>query len=162
MTNDLNTSHARRTFLVVVDDSDELGKALLYTCRRAESNNGDIILLHVIDPVEFQHWASVGDLMRAEIRAAAEEKVNAAATQVRERLGREPKVIFHEDSPVEAVLAVLEEEPRITALVLGASANDDGPGPLVDQLTGKLIGKLHVPLIVIPGSMTDEQIMDRT
>ena len=80
--------HAKRTFLVVVDDSEELNKALLYACRRAENNNGDIALLFVLDPVEFQSWLSVGELMRAEQREAAETRVNVVAQLVKERIGR--------------------------------------------------------------------------
>ncbi len=150
--------HSKRTFLVVVDNSEELGKALLYVCRRAEINQGDIALLYVMNPVEFQHWVSVGDLMRAEQKEEAEEAVNAVAKLVKERIGRDPKIIIREGNPVDEVLQVIDEEPSITALVLGASANDEGPGPMVSQLTGRLVGKLHVPLIVVPGSLTEEEI----
>src|SRR3972149_1638358 len=92
--------HAKRTFLVVVDESEELQKALLYACRRAENNNGDIALLFVLDPVEFQHWVAVGELMRAEQREAAETRINAIAQSVKERVGREPKILIREGIPV--------------------------------------------------------------
>jgi len=154
--------HAKRTFLVVVDESEELNKALLYACRRAENNNGDVALLLVIDPVEFQHWLSVGELMRAEAREAAETKINVIAQLVKERIGREPKIIIREGVPVEQVLEVIDEDHTITTLVLGAASNKEGPGPLVTQLTGLMLAKLRVPLIIVPGTLSDDQIVTIT
>jgi nucleotide-binding universal stress UspA family protein len=154
--------HAKRTFLVVIDESEELAKALLYACRRADNNNGDIALLFVLDPVEFQHWVAVGELMRAEQREAAEAKINAVAQQVKERAGREPKILIREGVPVEQVLQVIDEDKSITALVLAASSGKEGPGPLVSQLTGQLVGRVHVPMIIVPDSLSDEHILEIT
>lgn len=154
--------HAKRTFLVVVDETEELNKALLYACRRAENNNGDIALLFVLDQVEFQGWLSVGELMRAEQREAAETRVNIIAQSVKERTGREPKIIIREGVPVEQVLQVIDEDRSITTLVLGAASDKDGPGPLVTQLTGLMVAKLRVPLIIVPGTLSDEEIVTIT
>ncbi len=156
------SQHAKRTFLVVVDDSEELNKALLYACRRAENNNGDIALLFVLDPVEFQHWLSVGELMRAEQREAAETRINSIAKMVQERIGREPKIIIREGVLVDQVLQVIDEDKSITTLVLGAASDKEGPGPLVTQLTGQLRGRLHVPLIIVPGTLSDDHILNIT
>jgi len=162
MADDTHPQHAKRTFLVVIDESEELQKALLYACRRAENNNGDIALLFVLDPVEFQHWVAVGELMRAEQREAAETRINAVAQLVKERVGREPKIFIREGVPVEQVLQVLDEDATITALVLGASSGKEGPGPLVSQLSGQLVGRLHVPLIIVPGTLSEEHILEIT
>lgn len=162
MTADIHMAHKKRTFLVVVDESEELSQALFYACRRAENNDGDIALLFVLDPVEFQHWNAVGELMRAEQMEAAEDKTRAYADLVTERLGRPPKIFIRDGESVDQVLAVMDEEPSITALVLGAAAAKEGPGPLVQKLSGQLVGKLRVPLIIIPGTLTDEEIANIT
>ena len=47
----------QRTFLCVVDESEELHQALRYACRRAKSTGGRVALLYVIEPVEFQRSA---------------------------------------------------------------------------------------------------------
>ncbi len=57
-----------RTFLVVVDDSEELRVALHFASRRAKRTGGRVSLLYVQQPAEFQHWMAVGDLMREEAR----------------------------------------------------------------------------------------------
>lgn len=159
---DLATKHSARTFLVVVDESDELNKALLYACRRAEINNGDVALLFVLDPVEFQHWVSVGEIMKEEQREMAQQKIDVFSAIVRNRIGRDPKVFIKEGDKVEQILLTLEEEPYITSLVLGAAPSEEGPGPIVTQLMGKLVGKLHVPLIMVPGNLDDDEILKIT
>ncbi len=35
---------------------------------------------------------------------------------------------------------------------------DGGPGPLVSALTGKFFPKLTIPLTIVPGTLTDEEI----
>ena len=51
-----------RTFLVVVDDTEEMRAALRYACRRARSTGGRVALLRIVEPTEFQHFASTGNL----------------------------------------------------------------------------------------------------
>ncbi|MCK4939627.1 MAG: universal stress protein, partial [Rhodospirillaceae bacterium] len=48
------------TFLCVVDDSEELSRAVRFSCRRAERVGGNVALVYIIQPAEFQHWMSVG------------------------------------------------------------------------------------------------------
>ena len=42
--------------------------------------------------------------------------------------------------------------------MLAAGTGPEGPGPLITHLTGKLAGRLRVPITIVPGSLTDEQI----
>jgi len=43
-------------------------------------------------------------------------------------------------------------------LILGAASGTDGPGPLVTYLVEKMAGQLRVPVTIVPGSLTDEQV----
>ena len=45
----------------------------------------------------------------------------------------------------------------IAALVLGAAPSGH-PGPLVADFTGTDAGKLPCPVMIIPGSLSDEQL----
>ena len=47
---------------------------------------------------------------------------------------------------------------HVPDLVLGAGTGKKGPGPLVSSLAGKLSGKFPVPITVVPGNLTLEQI----
>ena len=53
---------------------------------------------------------------------------------------------------------LLDEEPSISILVLGANTGTRGPGPLVEALSGKLVGKLRVPVTIVPGNLSDEAV----
>ena len=79
-----------RVFLVVVDDSEEMKVALHFAGRRAKRNGGRVALLHVQEPADFQHWMSVGEIMREENREAAEELLQELSAEVASWSGRVP------------------------------------------------------------------------
>ena len=56
-----------RIFLVVVDESPEMQKALRYACRRAKRTGGRVALLYVMEPPEGQQWGGVVDLSLARV-----------------------------------------------------------------------------------------------
>ena len=147
-----------RVFLVVVDETEEMKVALRFACLRARRTGGRVALLYVIEPAEFQHWMAVGDLMREEARSEGEQLLQRLAAQVNELVGTIPVLYVREGKVREELFKLLDEEPRISVLVLGANTGTRGPGPLVSALTGKMIGKLRVPITVVPGNLGDEEI----
>lgn len=150
--------HAQRIFLVVVDDSPEMEVALRFACLRARHTGGRVALLYVLEPSEYQNWLRVGDLMRDEARTAAEQLLQKLARQVNEIAGSMPILYLREGPQREELFDLIEEEPSISILVLGASAEKGGPGPLVQALTGKFIGKLSIPITIVPGSLTEDDV----
>ncbi len=147
-----------RVFLVVVDDTAEMAVALRFASRRARNTSGRVALLYVVEDSDFQHWMAVGDLMREEARTEGEQLLQKLAATVVEVSGTIPVLYMREGSRRGELMKLLEEEPSISILVLGASTEKRGPGPLVEALTGKLIGKLHVPVTIIPGSLSNEEV----
>jgi nucleotide-binding universal stress UspA family protein len=147
-----------RVFLVVVDNTAEMSVALRFACGRARHTGGRVALLHVIEPNDFKYWMGVGDLMRKDARAEAEKLLQRYAAKVQEWSGRTPILYLREGSQRETLLKLIAEEPRISILVLGANPGSGGPGPLVSTLTGKMIGKLRIPVTVVPGNLSDEDV----
>jgi nucleotide-binding universal stress UspA family protein len=147
-----------RVFLVVVDNTPEMPVAVRYACRRALHTGGRVALLHVIDTAEFQHWLGVGQLMEQEARQAAEQLMQKMAGEVYQLSGRIPVLYIREGSRKEEVLKMLREEPGISILVLAAATGGKGPGPLVTALTGKQVNQLRVPVTVVPGKLSNEEI----
>ena len=147
-----------RTFLVVVDDSAEMRAALRYACRRARHTGGRVALLRVIAPAEFQHFAAIGQLMSAEAHADAEALLQRVGGEVQQMAGELPVLYVREGDPADELVALIDQEPSISVLVLAAGTGADGPGPLVSALTGRSIDKLRVPLTIVPGHMTDRLI----
>lgn len=147
-----------RVFLVVVDDSDEWQAALRFACLRASHTNGRVALLAVIEPTEFQHWSAVEDMMRSEVRQEAEMLLQRVAKSVNDLTGNLPILFLREGSRHEELVKLIDEEPTISILVLGAKPGKDGPGPLIQFLTTSRIGSLRIPVTIVPGKLTDREI----
>jgi nucleotide-binding universal stress UspA family protein len=156
--NDGPGSSDNRVFLVVVDDSEEMGVALRYASRRASSTGGRVALLYVIEPADFQHWMAVGDLMREEARNEGEQLLQRLAARVSELTGQLPVLYVREGSRREELLKLIDEEPSISILVLGASVDKRGPGPLIEALTGKFVGRLRILVTIVPGNLDEADI----
>jgi nucleotide-binding universal stress UspA family protein len=135
-----------RVFLVVVDESPELKVALRYACRRAFRSNGRVAMVHVMEPTGFGDWMGVNQLMKEEARQQAEATMQKMATEVNKGDRRDE------------LLQLIQEEPGISILVLAASTGPKGPGPLVSALTGKYVSKMRVPVTIVPGNLTQEDI----
>ncbi len=147
-----------RIFLVVVDDTAEMEVALRFACRRARNTGGRVALLYVAEPADFQHWMAVGDLMREEARSEGEQLLQKLAAQVQDQTGTMPVLHLRSGSRRDELLKLIDEDPGISILVLGASVEKRGPGPLIEALTGKFVGKLRVPVTIVPGNLNDEEI----
>ncbi|HEY0836310.1 MAG TPA: universal stress protein [Azospirillum sp.] len=148
----------KRIFLVVVDDSDELKVALRYACLRAKKSGGRVALLYVIEPAEVQSWLAVESLMREEQRAEAEQKLQKLAREVNASTGAVPILHIREGDRRDELMALIEEEPGISILVLGAGTEPEGPGPLISFFTGRGVSRLRIPLTIVPGGLSDAQL----
>ena len=62
-------------FLVVLDDSEEMFKALKYAALRSVRTNGRVAILYTFDTLDFSHWKAVEDIAEAESRDEAESKI---------------------------------------------------------------------------------------
>jgi len=147
-----------RVFLVVVDESKELQAALHYAARRAAHTGGRIALLHVIEPSELQHWISIENITREERREEAEQLMQRLCEQIAPIAGTIPIVYIREGRRRDQLLALIAEEPSISILVLAAGTGPEGPGPLITDLTGKPAARLRIPITIVPGGLTLEQL----
>lgn len=151
-----------RIFLVVADDTPELRAALTFACLRARNTGGRVGLLRIVEPADFQHWATVGNLMRDEARMEAEQLLQQLAAQVVEQAGKMPVLFLREGDTKDELIKVIDEERDIRILVLGAATGNKGPGPLITFLTKRTIGGMRVPVIIVPGGLTTEELADLT
>lgn len=145
-------------FLVCVNDSPESRAAVRFACRRAQKIAGRVALLHVIDPPEFQHFMSVAEHMEQERRAEAEAFLQRLASEVHSVSGLTPELHIRQGSIGEEILALVREDPEIHALVVGAAPAAPRRGRLISWLASQLAGALEIPLLIVPGNLTDAQI----
>ncbi|MGR3637748.1 MAG: universal stress protein [Shimia sp.] len=146
-----------RKFLVILDDSRECLNAMRFAAMRAANTGGGVKVLSVIAPEEFNHWIGVSDLMREEARERIEVHFEVFAKWMRDRQGVDPELKIREGEAVAEILSEVKEDTEIGVLVLGANNDRKGPGPLVTQLS-RNSGSMPVPMTVVPGDLTKEQL----
>ena len=92
-----------RSYLVIVDRSEELNVALRYACRGARQAGGRVALLCVIEPVDGAGWMAVEALAQSESRQEAEEKLQELSAKVVEWTGLMPVIHIREGQPLEEI-----------------------------------------------------------
>lgn len=148
----------RPKYLIVIDETEECGRAIYFAARRAAHVGAGVTMLTFMDEVEQGHWLGVGDIMKAEAEDAASARLGAAAAQIREIAGIEAELLVRSGPAAESIRTLINEDQDISFLILAASASNEGPGPLVSQLAGNSSGTFPVPVVIVPGDMTDEAI----
>lgn len=149
---------ARRKFLVVVDGTPESEVALRFASRRAKHTGGGVALVAVLEPGDFQHWLGVENVMKEEARAEAESILHRLAAQVNEYAGITPELVIREGKKIEQVRQLIAEDRAISVLVLAAGTSAEGPGPLVSLVAGAAEDGFPIPVTVVPGSLSDDDI----
>ncbi|WP_417486854.1 universal stress protein [Maricaulis sp.] len=149
-----------RKFLVVADDSSECRTALYFAARRAQATGAHVAILATHEPGDFSHWIGVAETAKREAEMAAETLLESMAEDAEAVTGERPELFLREGDRRAVLSELLEDEPLISLLVLAASANGEGPGPLVSALArGKgLFSGRAVPVTVVPGDMDSQEI----
>lgn len=147
-----------RIFLVVVDETEEMQKALHFACMRAQHTGGRVAMLYVIEPPEFQHWLGVERVMEDEARQQAEETLQTLAAKVQTMTGKMPILHIREGPQRDQLLSLIDDEPGISILVLGTASGRTDPGPLVTYLVSSMGERVKVPITLVPGHLSEAEI----
>jgi hypothetical protein len=153
----MGAEQAKRTYLVVVDDSDEARIALRFAARRASKTGGRVEVLGIVAPQDFVQFGGVQAAIEQEQRLRIEGVVSSAIGEIVDESGVEANIIVQQGEVVHAVRDYLEGRDDVAALVLGA-ATSGSPGPLVAHFTGNDAGRLPCPVMIIPGSISAERL----
>ena len=65
--------------------------------------------------------------------------------------------MIREGDPTEQILDVIDKDADIAMLVLAANPGPEGPGPII-TLMAKTVGSFPIPVIIVPGELTDVEI----
>jgi nucleotide-binding universal stress UspA family protein len=148
----------RAKYLVVIDDSEECDRAIYYAARRAARTGSDVVMLRVIEIGDRnQQWLGVADIMRAEAHEEANAALDRASARASSVSGISPQRVIREGQQAQAILNLIEEDEDIATLVLAAGTGQDGPGPLVSNLS-KTAGLFPIPVTLVPGQLNDAEI----
>ena len=155
----MSDSAPPRVFLVVVDETPEHHIAVRYAARRAAHTGGRVAMLYVIEPAELQHFQAIEELARSERWEAAEGLLQGLCEEIAPIAGSMPSVYIREGRTRDELLQLINEEPAISILVLAAGTGPEGPGPLIAYLTtGRLTARLRIPITIVPGGLTTDQV----
>lgn len=146
-----------RSYLVVIDETNEGKVALRYAARRAARTGASVEVLAIVPPAEFVQWGGVQAAMEEEAKLRAEAMLLEAAGAIVEEAGIRPSILVRQGEPVKAIGDLLKERTDISALILGAAA-ESGPGPLVEHFSGAVAGTLPCPLVIVPERLADEAL----
>ena len=117
-----------RTYLVVVNDSEETRVALRFAARRAAKTGGSVEVLAIVQPQDFVQWGGVQAAIEEEQRLRIEASVAANVGEIMDAAGIKPEIVVRQGEPVDVVRAYVGTRDDIAALVLGAAPSGH-PGP---------------------------------
>jgi len=146
-----------RKFLVLIDESPECDRAVSFAAHRLKRTGGTLVLLSVIDSADFDQFIGVAETMRAEARNEAERNLDARIARIAEIGQIRTETVIREGRPAEAIEQLVAEDKAIAILVIAASTTEKGPGPLVSHFAGHK--SLHILVTIVPGAMTDAEIV---
>lgn len=151
-----------RKFLCVIDGTPECDRAVVYAATRAARTGGVLVLLYVIPPGDFQHWRGVEEVMRAEAMDEAEAQLTRMAERTRALVAIDPELVIREGKPAEAINALIDEDRDLSILVLAAAVGNEGPGPLISSIAAKSSTGFPIPVTIVPGNLSDDEITSLT
>lgn len=147
-----------RKFVAVADGTPESELAIRFAAIRAcHMTGGGLILFHCIREEGFEHWMSVADRMRQEAMANANEIMDLQAEKARDLTDVQAEKVIVEGVPHVELAKFIEQRDDLFALVLGADSGDD-PGELITHFAKDGLGHVKCPVIIIPCTMTEDQI----
>ena len=145
-------------FLVCVDGREESKIALRLACMKANARGSRVCMLHVIQPADFQTLGAIADRMREERKAEGNQLLSTLAEEAFATYGIRPDMVLREGSTGDEIIAAAFEDPDVNMIALGVAQHTAGRGKLTAWLASQLGSKLYVPLLMVPGNLTDQQL----
>jgi nucleotide-binding universal stress UspA family protein len=146
-----------RTYLVVIDETEEAGVALRFATRRAAKTGGMVQILAIVEPVDFVAFGGVQATMEEEALQYAKDLCAAASASVAGESVNPPSILVRTGKGIPLIRELLDENLDIAALVLGA-ASTGAPGPLIAHFAGVESGSLPCPVMIVPGGLDNDAL----
>ena len=148
----------KKKFLVVIDESKELKNAIYFAANRAIHTDGKLTLLYIVDPAIDAQWARIENLIEQEATSEAKKICRSWSQKIKDRFKIESEIIIRIGDRADELLKLIQEDSGIRFLVLASTPNSEDPGPLIKALTGKRIKDLAIPIVIVPGALSEKDI----
>ncbi len=146
-------------FLVCVNEKKHTRTALRFACAKAKITRSNVEMLYVINPVDYNTIFSVADVIKEERKDDAEKLFTELSKEAIDGFGVKPEGIIREGLIADEIISHINDDSNITLLLLGAAGDgSSSKGGLISQLTNDIGNKFNIPLMIVPGNLTDQQI----
>lgn len=152
-------SKAKKVNYLVCVNSEEYSRvALRFACHMAKKNKGSVIVLHVMEPVDYQSFGTVAEKMRQELREKAEKLLQSLAEMSGNESGITPVLLVREGLIEEEIISVVKEDDSINMLLVGSAPESSNKSKILPPLVAQSGNKLQIPILIVPGNLTSQQI----
>jgi hypothetical protein len=145
-------------FLVCVDQHDESVAALKFACLKATTRGAIVDIIHILPPADFQTLGMVAERMSEERRTEGEQLLRRLSEEAQRLYGVPTGLILREGSAGDELIKVISEMQDVSVLIVGTAHHMKGRGKLAAWLAQQLGQKLFIPLLMVPGNLTEDQI----
>ena len=151
------TGH-RPKFLVLIDETDDCGKAVYYASRRAARVRAGVSLLRVVEPPQGEiPFLGVVEVIKAEAEEEARQLLAPWVALAQAVVGEPPETVIRHGDVAAEIFKLIEADEDIAMLVLAAGSSQKGPGPLVAEL-GRTAGTYPLPVVIVPAHLSEEEL----
>jgi nucleotide-binding universal stress UspA family protein len=148
----------RPKFLVLVDETDDCGKAVYYASRRAARVGAKVSLLRVIDPPQGEiPFLGVIEVMKTEAEEEARQLLARWVALAQAVAADTPETRIQHGDVAAEIFKLIEADEDIAMLILAAGSSQKGPGPLVAEL-GRTAGAYPLPVVIVPAHLSEEEL----
>ena len=162
VTKNVAKGRKKENYLVCVNSEHYSEVALHFTCFLAKKDHGSILLLHVIEPADYQSLGMVADKMRKEKHEESQALLSELAKKAQEWSGVMPTVMVREGLIEDEIIAVVEADPSIKMLIAGVASESSKKSKIIPPLVSAISTKLLIPMLIVPGALTNQEMEDVT
>lgn len=141
-------------YLVCVNSEKYSEVALRFACKIAKGNNASVIILHVIEPSNYNSFGAIADKMLVESHQNANILLKSLSKIAHQEYNITSQLAVKEGLIEEQIIDFLENHDTVKMLLIGSSSND---GPIKSKVLPSLVEqtgkKLKVPINIVPGNL---------
>lgn len=153
------TSSKKAKFLVFVDESESSRLAVKFACNKAKIKSRPVEMLFVIDPSDFNSLLAVGDVMKHDRYKEVEDLLKDFAKEAKESAGINPSINIQEGDAEAEIFKCIENDHDINMLIISSAPSEGSGGTkLLGDIAEELDERLHIPMMIVPAHLTDEEI----
>lgn len=146
--------------LVLVDARPDSRAAVIWASHWCKRMGDDMELLHVIEPDQLIGFGLVHDAVQAERIAEATLLLDDLSALAERLCNKVPTRLIRQGTLKNAARDCLQSEVNLSLVVMAASHREAGPAPFIGYLASRMGSRVAVPLVLVPGTMGEEEIDD--